>query len=363
MTQAELARALGISPGTIDFWRQNDLIAPVAERGRGLALEFADGMLARAAGIKFLTDRGRTLAEVRAAFERRTTRRFEMALKVAGDGTLSLYVPFSKRDNEARMVYGFASTPDVDSQGDRVLTKALEDALPSYLRFGNVREMHGPSAVGKTKETNIDERGLYIGVKVVDDAAWNKVKEGVYNGFSIGGRVTKRVDDEIHGLDLIEISLVDRPANASAVFDIWKAATFASVMQKHSELFPAGGRSVKEALVRPDESADEAKVRRFREHCALCKLEGRVALGFEEFMECDRTLHPAIYKMADTEAMAPRAALERKRADVLEKVATAALELIQDGFDGGVGAAQCEVLRRDPALSAAYRNAFTGHAA
>jgi DNA-binding transcriptional MerR regulator len=65
MTQAELARELGISPGTIDFWRKHALIAPIEERGRGLPLEFSDTMLARAAGIKFLTDRGRTLAEVK----------------------------------------------------------------------------------------------------------------------------------------------------------------------------------------------------------------------------------------------------------------------------------------------------------
>lgn len=135
---------------------------------------------------------------------------------------MNLYVPIEKFDLEQRMVWGYASTPDLDSQGDRVSVKAIEAALPEYMRFGNIREMHRPSAVGKTKSAEIDESGLYIGVKVVDEVAWQKVKEGVYSGFSIGGRVTQKVDDEIQGLDLVEISLVDRPANPNATFDVWK---------------------------------------------------------------------------------------------------------------------------------------------
>jgi len=137
---------------------------------------------------------------------------------------MNIYVPIEKFDPEQRMVWGYASTPSLDSQGERVTVKAIEAALPEYMRFANIREMHRPSAVGKTKTAEIDENGLYIGVKVVDEVAWQKVKEGVYGGFSIGGRVTQKVDDEIQGIDLVEISLVDRPANPGAVFDVWKCA-------------------------------------------------------------------------------------------------------------------------------------------
>jgi hypothetical protein len=60
----------------------------------------------------------------------------------------------------------------------------------------------------------------------VDAEAWEKVTEGVYKGFSIGGRATKRDDlnkSIITGLKLTEISLVDRPANPEATFDVFKA--------------------------------------------------------------------------------------------------------------------------------------------
>lgn|SRR3990167_7574859 len=52
------------------------------------------------------------------------------------------------------------------------------------MKFANIREMHQPSAVGVTKEYSHDEFGTWVGVKVVDDIAWKKVKEQVYKGFS-----------------------------------------------------------------------------------------------------------------------------------------------------------------------------------
>jgi len=87
--------------------------------------------------------------------------------------------------------------------------------------------MHQPSAVGSAEEAAIDEHGLYLGARIVDGEAWDKVVAGVYKGFSIGGRVTARDPADrkiITGLALTEISVVDRPANPEAVFDCWKRA-------------------------------------------------------------------------------------------------------------------------------------------
>ena len=130
----------------------------------------------------------------------------------------NFYIPFSKKNEEEKMVYGYASTEVVDSQGEVVEKKAISDALPEYMKYANIREMHQPSAVGKTKQASMDETGLFIKVKVVDDTAWEKVKEGVYNGFSIGGSVVLKDGNRIKALDLKEISLVDRPANPKALF-------------------------------------------------------------------------------------------------------------------------------------------------
>jgi HK97 family phage prohead protease len=141
---------------------------------------------------------------------------------------MRFYWPIAKVDGEQRMVWGYASTEALDDQGETVTRDALSAALDDYMRFANIREMHRNSAVGVAKEAEIDDKGLYLGAKIVDDDAWRKVAEGVYKGFSIGDRVTARDPSDrtiITSLTLTEISVVDRPANPEAVFDCWKLAT------------------------------------------------------------------------------------------------------------------------------------------
>ncbi|HEV2334980.1 MAG TPA: DUF6582 domain-containing protein [Stellaceae bacterium] len=141
---------------------------------------------------------------------------------------MRFYWPIAKVDAEQRMVWGYASTEAEDDQGETVSREALAAALDDYMRFANIREMHQPSAVGVAKEAAVDDKGLYLGAKIVDGDAWEKVIEGVYKGFSIGGRVTARDPSDrrlITALHLTEISVVDRPANPEAVFDCWKLST------------------------------------------------------------------------------------------------------------------------------------------
>lgn len=121
------------------------------------------------------------------------------------------------------MVYGYASTPQLDSDGEVVEVSAIERALPEYMKFPTIREMHQPKVAGTTVEASIDNKGLFIGAKVVSDEAWKLVKEGVYRGFSIGGKVRQKVRNYIKDLDLTEISLVDVPANKGAVITLWKS--------------------------------------------------------------------------------------------------------------------------------------------
>ena len=140
---------------------------------------------------------------------------------------MKIYLPIAKVDTERREVWGYASTEARDDQGEIIKRDALVAALGDYMKFANIREMHQLSAVGVAKEAAVDDRGLYVGAKIVDDHAWQKVVEGVYKGYSIGGRITQRDPSDsktITGLVLNEISLVDRPANPEAVFDYWKAA-------------------------------------------------------------------------------------------------------------------------------------------
>ena len=125
---------------------------------------------------------------------------------------------------------------NVDKQGDIVTAEASMKAFSSFR--GNIREMHQPSAVGKMvsfkqdryfdPETKKFYNGVFVSAYVSKGAqdAWEKVLDGTYTGFSIGGRMNKWDDgyDEksdatiriIKDYDLVELSLVDSPANQFA---------------------------------------------------------------------------------------------------------------------------------------------------
>lgn len=124
-------------------------------------------------------------------------------------------------------VWGVASSESEDSDGETITAAAMKAALPDYMRFGAVREMHQPKAAGTALAVEVGDDGVTkICAHIVDSEAIRKVNAGVYKGFSIGGRVTARDElkkTTITGLRLTEISLVDRPANPDAVITCYKA--------------------------------------------------------------------------------------------------------------------------------------------
>jgi hypothetical protein len=136
-------------------------------------------------------------------------------------------------------VHGIASSEAVDEQGEIVRAAAMRAAMPDYMRFPALREMHQLSAAGTTLEAEVCEDGTTrIVAHVVDPVAVAKVKNQVYRGFSIGGRVTQRDVGNpkiITGLVLNEISLVDRPANPEAIYDCWKAASVSETVPEDAE--------------------------------------------------------------------------------------------------------------------------------
>lgn len=141
-----------------------------------------------------------------------------------------LYAEIAKmeaQDDGTVKVWGYASSEAVDSDGEVIAAEAMKAAIPDYMKFGAVREMHGSNAAGTAIEINVEDDGrTFFGAHIVDPIAVTKVKTGVYKGFSIGGSVTARDElnkSQITGLKLTEISLVDRPANPDAVFTCFKA--------------------------------------------------------------------------------------------------------------------------------------------
>ena len=132
------------------------------------------------------------------------------------------------QDDGTLKVHGVASTGSRDSSGEVVAPAAMRAALPGYMAFGAIREMHQPLAAGAALYAEVDDQGATrICAHVVDPTAVKKVRAGVYKGLSIGGKVLARDPADarlITSIRLDEISLVDRPCNPEAVIDLWKAA-------------------------------------------------------------------------------------------------------------------------------------------
>lgn len=134
-----------------------------------------------------------------------------------------------EQDDGTIKVWGYASADTKDSDGEIITSDAMKAALPDYMKWGAVREMHQAKAAGTAIEAEVQNDGkTWFGAHIVDAEAVKKVKTKVYKGFSIGGKVTER--DELNktvikGLNLIEVSLVDRPANPEAVLTMYKAET------------------------------------------------------------------------------------------------------------------------------------------
>jgi hypothetical protein len=154
---------------------------------------------------------------------------------------MTLFVPITKIDAAQRLVYGVvtAETPDVAGEVcDYASTK------PHYQKwsqnfmsasggksFGNLRAMHGNVAAGKLVDIAFNDAHKRIEIcgKVVDDDEWKKVEEGVYTGFSQGGRYLKRWPDPDaptlmrYTAEPLEVSLVDHPCLPEATFAVIKA--------------------------------------------------------------------------------------------------------------------------------------------
>ena len=142
------------------------------------------------------------------------------------------------QDDGTVKVWGYASSAAVDSDGESITPEAMKAALPDYMRFANVREMHTSKAAGIAIEAEVQLDGrTFFGAHIIDTEAVKKVRAGVYKGFSIGGKVLSRDSVNksiINGLRLSEVSLVDRPANPEAVFNFFKAEGLDEIVEQVS---------------------------------------------------------------------------------------------------------------------------------
>ena len=137
--------------------------------------------------------------------------------------TTTSYFSIEKADRNAdgtMTVYGKATDDSLDIDQQICDGDWLKRAMPAWFKSGgNIREQHSNIAAGVAKEYEAKADGHYIGVHVVDPVSVKKVDAGVLKGFSVGiknprvVRDNKAANGRIVDGQIVEVSLVDRPAN------------------------------------------------------------------------------------------------------------------------------------------------------
>lgn len=134
-----------------------------------------------------------------------------------------------KFDEESRTFEGYASTFNgVDSYGDTIMPGAYSKTLSERDRPIRMRWNHFGPVIGKYADIYEDEKGLFVrgsltpGHSVAEDA-YASLKHGAVDGLSIGYRVPEGGASKndtggftIKEIDLIEISIVEEPADLGA---------------------------------------------------------------------------------------------------------------------------------------------------
>jgi hypothetical protein len=149
---------------------------------------------------------------------------------------LEVFAPITKRERDPKTghlyVYGKITGSDLDHDQQRMDPDWLKTAVPDWFKIGNLREQHDPKkAIGKAIELEQKDDGWYIGAKVVDQSAAEKVEEEVLTGFSIGVKnyqldLSNKADapnGTVISGRICETSLVDSPCLGSArITDHWR---------------------------------------------------------------------------------------------------------------------------------------------
>lgn len=132
--------------------------------------------------------------------------------------------------NDELFVFGKATGADLDLDKQICDPTWLKRAMPEWFETGaNVREQHSSIAAGIGLELEADGSDWFLKSEVVDASTQKKVEKGVLKGYSIGIKGARVVKDaaapggRIVDGQIVEVSLVDRPANPTARIEIAKA--------------------------------------------------------------------------------------------------------------------------------------------
>ena len=155
----------------------------------------------------------------------------------------SVFARIIKQEKQADgtlLVTGIATDDTLDIDEQICDPQWLERAMPAWFKYGNIREQHSNIAAGVATKYEMDGTQHIVTARVVDPSSVSKVEAGVLKGFSIGIRNPRISTDKsapggrIVDGEIVEVSLVDRPANPSCLLEL--AKTVGGVVQQTETL-------------------------------------------------------------------------------------------------------------------------------
>jgi hypothetical protein len=288
--------------------------------------------------------------------------------------TLDLFLSLAKVDLDQRIVQGVATAEVPDRVGeicDYASTKPYFEAWSAEAlaasggkSLGAVRAMHGRVAAGKLTDIAFDNEGkrILVAAQIVDDDEWRKVTEGVYTGFSQGGRYVKRWPDPDSGLtrytaDPSEISLVDLPCVPGATFEVVKDGVVEKRAFAAAPAAPAAAPQAQETLSAPAAKAAADPASAPAPSDALAKAAQALSLAAQKLERAVEENSALRKSLAD---LSPAVADLTKRLAALEAQplpARAALRAVPKSADsfGEPGGGVDEAIKRLAALPAQER--------
>lgn len=184
---------------------------------------------------------------------------FKKCIRKSADGT------------KRRILTGYAATIDKDRTDDIITIEALQKSKDDLLQPGSSTVFYNhdrSKPIGKTIATRLDSKGLIVDIliskaKDVEDV-WLKIKEGVLNSLSIGGRFKKVqierdaqeriVAFKILELELFENSVVGIPMNPKASIFSVVEKSFKGLIERPLKK----GKKMKTKAVEKEETKVEA---------------------------------------------------------------------------------------------------------
>lgn len=145
-----------------------------------------------------------------------------------------VFVPLTKAEKQTdgtMLVSGPITSSALDRDAQICDPDWLDRSVPQWFgEGGNVREMHSAIAAGKALKCWKDDSGKHWAeALVVDAGSVAKVEHGVLTGFSIGIKGARVIKSDfapngaIVDGQIIEVSLVDRPANPECLLQVAKS--------------------------------------------------------------------------------------------------------------------------------------------